>query len=351
MKVSLVTRDISSGAVSALLALHQARFFRRRGDVVRVYLADPTGTTPEDVAELVTVVRLADLISGRDAHFRLSDLFVYHYCGHYSLLESIRGIERGLVIFCHHALASPPPSADDTAREAYARDLEGLGLVHYADLCVADSIEERDQLAQRHGYAADRVYVLSPPAGGRDAAAEQAEAGQTGARAADLLRYEADFAVIVDQAVARTLPPMPVAPQGSFASVRHEEVTELDDHDIVQQQWRLEAALQEAKADADVAIHGYVVRSRFPLAGPFIAWTRRNLTSHLREPYVDPIIARQVAFNESLVRWAERAMYFWRIQRSEDVAHLNERIDELEAELQELRRRLCDRNQGDGQGE
>jgi len=182
MKVSLVSRDISSRAVSALVALDQARFFRRRGDVVRVYLADPTGTAPEDVAELVTVVRLADLISGRDAHFRLSDLFVYHYCGHYSLLESIRGIERGLVIFCHHPLALPPPSADDTVREAYARDLEGLGLMHYADLCIADSTGERDQLTQQYGYAADRTYVL-PPAGG------QAEVGQTEARAADLLRY------------------------------------------------------------------------------------------------------------------------------------------------------------------
>jgi hypothetical protein len=29
-----------------------------------------------------------------------------------------------------------------------------------------------------------------------------------------------------------------------------------------------------------------------------VAWTRQNLTSHLREPYLDPTLERQVGFNQ-----------------------------------------------------
>ncbi|HYN88798.1 MAG TPA: hypothetical protein VER55_09720, partial [Ardenticatenaceae bacterium] len=36
------------------------------------------------------------------------------------------------------------------------------------------------------------------------------------------------------------------------------------------------------------------------LLGRLIAWVRRTLTSHLREPYVDPMFERQAAFNRHL---------------------------------------------------
>jgi glycosyltransferase involved in cell wall biosynthesis len=45
----------------------------------------------------------------------------------------------------------------------------------------------------------------------------------------------------------------------------------------------------------------YVVRSGLPIFGGMIAWLRRHLTSHLREPYLDPIVQRQEKFNTSLV--------------------------------------------------
>jgi glycosyltransferase involved in cell wall biosynthesis len=70
------------------------------------------------------------------------------------------------------------------------------------------------------------------------------------------------------------------------------------------------AAVKQAQANeltwleksADVMQRGYVVRSNAPLVGPLLAWLRRNLTSHLREPYLDPTLERQVAFNREVVR-------------------------------------------------
>lgn len=55
--------------------------------------------------------------------------------------------------------------------------------------------------------------------------------------------------------------------------------------------------LQQLRSGASVTLRDYEVRSPTPIFGPFIAWVRRNLTSHLREPYLDPTLERQEAFN------------------------------------------------------
>jgi glycosyltransferase involved in cell wall biosynthesis len=64
--------------------------------------------------------------------------------------------------------------------------------------------------------------------------------------------------------------------------------------------------LKRLYSTADVMLRDYRVRSRLPLIGPVVAWLRRNLTSHLREPYLDPMFERQVTFNREMVRVLER---------------------------------------------
>ena len=65
---------------------------------------------------------------------------------------------------------------------------------------------------------------------------------------------------------------------------------------------RLATDYAHLNKQADVMLRGYTVRSRAPLVGRLIAWIRRNLTSHLREPYLDPTLERQVAFNRAMVQ-------------------------------------------------
>jgi hypothetical protein len=88
--------------------------------------------------------------------------------------------------------------------------------------------------------------------------------------------------------------------------------------------------LELVRDRADVALRGYVVRSRLPL----VAWLRRNLTSHLREPYLDPIIERQVAFNQDVLTWMEQSL--------ERIDRLDARLSRLEALLESGRRRESD---------
>ncbi len=51
---------------------------------------------------------------------------------------------------------------------------------------------------------------------------------------------------------------------------------------------------------ADTMLRDYAVRSNAPVVGPAIETVRRHLTSHLKEPYIDPVFERQVHYNRLL---------------------------------------------------
>jgi len=99
--------------------------------------------------------------------------------------------------------------------------------------------------------------------------------------------------------------------------------------------------LQWLSKTADIMDRGYVVRSNLPLIGPLIAWVRRNLTSHLREPYLDPALERQVAFNREVVQTLQRVL----ARSSEEAAALEPnvaaRLADLETQLEELQQQVA----------
>lgn len=61
------------------------------------------------------------------------------------------------------------------------------------------------------------------------------------------------------------------------------------------------ATLARLRSLAQISRPGYQVHSDAPLVGELVARLRRNLTAHLREPYLDPIIADQQQFNTALL--------------------------------------------------
>jgi hypothetical protein len=67
---------------------------------------------------------------------------------------------------------------------------------------------------------------------------------------------------------------------------------------------------------AESMLKPYVVRSGVPVIGPLIVWLRRNLTSHLREPYLDPTLRRQERFNWLVVQTMRQVNLdgLWRIE-------------------------------------
>lgn len=125
-------------------------------------------------------------------------------------------------------------------------------------------------------------------------AAALADCGRRRAQAFDLPAFNARIVALLEEALAMEQADKPRRPYG--------------DH-----------PLYEA---ADVGLPEYRVRSRAPLVGPLIERLRQVGTAHLKEPYLDRIVAQQVEFNRMLV----------------------EEIARLQAEVAELRRQVAARD-------
>ncbi|MGC9335200.1 MAG: hypothetical protein ACP5JJ_13690, partial [Anaerolineae bacterium] len=151
-------------------------------------------------------------------------------------------------------------------------DLTSAAWSAYADLCVVGSTAARAALAEIPGCEPERIFVAT------------------------------DQATILDlahRALRDELPPATVEKRGT--PMTDNVPTPLDPTTAPA------ARLEALTCQAEIMDRGYEVRSRLPLVGPLVAWIRRNLTSHLREPYLDPTLERQIAFNRTAVAWIKDA--------------------------------------------
>ena len=168
---------------------------------------------------------------------------------------------------------------------------------------------------------------------------ELVQRGLARAKEFSLERYEHDWAVIVAEATA-WLPDQPIPRPRSLATQPAAPAT---GSAVTIDQAIRRGDLKQLEAKADVMIRGYSVRSNLPVVGRLIAWVRRNATSHLREPYLDPMVERQVAFNRDLAQALQQIVEdsnarleaksaTWR-DLSQKQQELEERLKQIEAWL------------------
>jgi O-antigen biosynthesis protein len=145
-------------------------------------------------------------------------------------------------------------------------------------------------------------------------------------------------------AVAEFTRPLSLYEQLSRRGVRHaldfslERFEERFGQVIARAEADLAQGLTHSQADtlraaAQIAMPDYQVRSTTPVIGKLVAWLRRNLTSHLREPYLDPIIARQDTYNQLILDTFIPALE--RSQRTQQ--RLERQIRLLERQIETLR--------------
>jgi len=177
----------------------------------------------------------------------------FFYAGH----EAMKRLAHGLVIL---------DLRDDAA-------LEAAPWAAYADLCLVRNEQDRMALVDAHGFEPERIFAVAD---------------------------NRTLTDLVDKATRDALPPAEVEEKDTAMADR---VTALEQTapQSSSQIAGLAARLKVVERQADIMLRGYRVRSRVPVIGPLIAWVRRNLTSHLREPYLDPTLERQVVVNRELV--------------------------------------------------
>lgn len=288
MRVIIVTPTTANTEVIGRRVAAQEAFFRRREDEV--------------------VVQVSQAVDGAGAaSLPVGDLYIFHCTTPYPLLEELARLERGAaMLYCYQTAAGGEEGA-------------GLGespltrLAAYADLVVAEGQAAADTLVEQ-GYTALPVHVL--PVDGQTTPAE----------------YEILWAEAVAAATAWL--PNPPYPYGRLAALEKTrspledvraapaETASGTDLDLT----LLLADIEALSASAATMQRDYVVRSRLPLVGPILAWLRRNLTSHLREPYIDPTFQRQELFNRQVAKTLDGLVR----QQAVRLAALEERVARLE---------------------
>ncbi len=502
MRISLINVNLVAQDAIGQCMLHQLRFFRRRGDEVRTYTLHPPEGVTEDIVELTRVVDLADLIARRGEHFARSDLYIYHYPGRYPLMESIKGLERGAVIFYYHNVTPPELWNAASDREALRHSATSVDeLAYYADLVVTPSPFNAKQLVEEQHLERDQIRVLplavplndfspgapdpalvrfyhadgravvlfvgrmasnkridlliealskvrhavpgamlmlvgdndSNPAIKETVAHAHRKAADLGVaddvvfagRVDDLPDYyrmasvyasaslHEGFGVPLIEAMASGLPVVAsrttahpwvvneaglLAEPGDAGDMAEKILQVLTDDEIYGELVRrglqrarefsleqylygwdkivreatawlpdqpyprpqsvrarlvephaadaptvedvlFQGELGRLNAKADIRLRGYKIRSKIPIFGPLVTWFRRNLTSHLREPYIDPTFARQVAFNRELV---DRLGWF-----IDQLKKAERRLAEQAARITTLERELAKRKSGE----
>jgi hypothetical protein len=250
MDVSLIALRLSPGEMAQHFVA-QARAFRAHGDQVHLLLGEGRQNLPDDLGER--------LVAGAEPPS--SDLLIYHLVGD-ALPPSLRQQTRGVVFVHDHGQKTD--GGDSLA-------------AHYADLCLVSDEVRRQELLAEYSLPPERVHLLP-------------ELDQE-------MAYCSAFLEFVDRALADDWPPAPRLPvEGAMNQIESKTPTTPASPG---------ASLALARSQADVMPRDYQVRSRIPLLGGLVAWLRRNLTSHLREPYLDPTLERQVAFNRTVVDWME----------------------------------------------
>mgnify|MGYP001031640300 CR=1 FL=1 len=506
MRVSLINGGLHPKDAVGTCVINQARYFMERGHRVRIYLSSVPAQVSAEIDALTRVVPLKEILEQRHEHFMLSDLYIYHYGGRYDLVETMRGIERGTVVFNYHNVTPPELWGTDVGREWLADGVAGSALAHYADFCLADSPFNKQDLIDRLGYSPERIYVLPlavdlaeftpgvrdpglveryglhgqrvlvyvgrmagnkridlliealahvqrqvpdtklllvgddktnpafrpivafararaaelgvgedviwngrvddlpahyrladvyvsaslhegfgvplieamasgvpvvasragampwvleeagvlcEPGDARDLADKVlavlrdadlsrmlVERGQARVQAFSRERYEAGLTQILGDALGHD--PAGAEPQPAGLAGQDDQDRAAAEREVPRGPFAgllLESLSDAAMAGSDVALRDYEIRSGLPLVGPLIVWLRRNLTSHLREPYLDPIIERQVTYNRRVAEWLDRATQMltggWARQQE-----LEARVQALEQQVEQLTRRM-----------
>lgn len=161
MRVSIINLNLVAADAIGQSMLHQLRFHQRRGDEVQVYVMHPPEGVPAAAASAVHVVDVIDLLGRQDEFFQNSDLYIYHYPGRYDLLETLKSLERGAVIFYYHNVTPPELWGAQVGLEELAQGQAAVAkYAPYADLIVTVSPFNAEELISAHGVAAERIRVL-----------------------------------------------------------------------------------------------------------------------------------------------------------------------------------------------
>lgn len=168
-RVTIVMIDTRLHDAMGNYLVEKLRFFKERGAQVLALVEHLDERQPDWVRELLFRVRLSDLQGAGDnpltrrayEHFYSSNLFIFNYPTYYQLIEAIRLVQGGQVIFDYHGVTPPQLWGDARGLDDLVRGQQQASLVRYADHAIAHSSYARDELARHSGIDPSEIKLLS----------------------------------------------------------------------------------------------------------------------------------------------------------------------------------------------
>ena len=165
MRVSLLNLNLVAKDAIGRYIMDKARYFRARGDEVRIYVQHVSDDIPQDIQPILFPCTLGQLIGNQPEyaslrdHFFASDLCIYDYPNWYELIESIRGVDRGTVIFDYHGVTPPELWGVNDALDMLTRSVDELPhLLRYADYAIGHSTFTHDEMVERYHFDPDKAF-------------------------------------------------------------------------------------------------------------------------------------------------------------------------------------------------
>ena len=163
MRVSLLNLNLVGKDAIGRSIMAQARFFKRRGDIVQIFVEQAPEDVPADIARLCHVVTPAALRRDPEGRFAATDLYIYHYGGRHGLIDSLSTIDGGVVCFYYHNVTPPDLWNWEEDKAALRRGIAGVRLAAQADFVIGDSEYNLRQLAHISGVSEDRLHAVPLP--------------------------------------------------------------------------------------------------------------------------------------------------------------------------------------------
>jgi hypothetical protein len=225
-----------------------------------LFVSGAINTLAENLQPHATQISMESLQARLDDFLNTSDVFYYHCFAEHFIFDTMRLPSRGVVVLHLHTLP-----------EKNSQKL--LDYLDYADILVLETQTLHKTFFQQFQKNFSRPILLAEAHDFQDSLRQTLFAR--------LPKFHQTQPVSINAlATKQTKPTIGLSPSRSGLPQDH---------------------LKQLSSRADIILRGYQVRSSLPLVGKALAWLRRNSTSHLREPYLDPILERQVLFNKQMV--------------------------------------------------
>lgn len=168
LRVCIVNTNCLLNDAVGNCVVEQLKYFESQNHVVHVLAEHIDERLPLDVRRSVFCTSLAEVQEGSTVaarswiaqQFYQADLYIFHYPVYYPLVEAIRLVQSGTIIFDYHGLTPPHLWGDGSGMSFLVQGQKKATLARLADYAIVHSQYMAEELQSYSGVDPERIRVM-----------------------------------------------------------------------------------------------------------------------------------------------------------------------------------------------